>query len=74
MLKGDPFPFTFYSYDKIMIKTTDQTKQYTKPCNFGEAAFALNSIFIQEVVTTLCDRLHCSLVQLLSYDGDKIDI
>ena len=34
----------------------------------------MNSIFIQEVVTTLCDRLHCSLVQLLSYDGEKIDI
>ena len=74
MVKGDQFPFTFYPYDKIMIKTTDQTKQQTKPCNFGEGAFALNSIFIQEGVITLCDRLYCSLVRLLSYDGEKIDI
>ena len=36
VLKGDQFPFTFYPYNKIMIKTTDQTKQQTKPCNFGE--------------------------------------
>ena len=27
VLKGDQFPFTFYPYNEIMIKTTDQTKQ-----------------------------------------------
>ena len=27
VLKGDQFPFTFYPYNKIMLKTTDQTKQ-----------------------------------------------
>ena len=36
VLKGDQFPFTFYPYNKIMIKTTDQTKQWTKQYNFGE--------------------------------------
>ena len=27
VLKCDQFPFTFYPYNKIMIMTTDQTKQ-----------------------------------------------
>ena len=36
VLKGDQFPFTFYPYNKIKMKTTDQTKQWTKPFNFGE--------------------------------------
>ena len=36
VLKGGQFPFIFYPYNKIMIKTTDQIKQWTKPPNFGE--------------------------------------
>ena len=36
VLKCDKFPFTFYPYNKIMMKTTDKTKHWTKPRNFGE--------------------------------------
>ena len=37
MLKGGQFSFIFYPYNKIMIKTTDQTKQWPKPPDFGES-------------------------------------